>query len=124
MDLGLIKGRHDLPVEQYILTDEVNVYTKKEIKPMVVNGLRKLGIKPSTILYDYTDIYLGGKIVNPTVWEGEATTVNLYITGLTIVTLVAVEILNTWGYNVNIFGYNPEIKEYYCQGEFLRPSVF
>ena len=89
--LGLIKGRHELPVEDYILED-CEEFTKDKLQPIISNRLNELDIKENTI--------------------------NLYITGLTIVTLIAVEELKKMNKIVNIYGFNPNIQEYYLQGTF------
>lgn len=44
--LGLIKGRHPLPVEKYILKEsEIKAFTKKELQPLIEKSLEGLGIK-------------------------------------------------------------------------------
>lgn len=96
--LGLIKGRHPLPVDKYILEEEVQQYTKDELLPLVIQGLNNLEI---------TDHASTNK--QP---------IDLYLTGLTIVSLVTVELLTAWGYSVDVYGFNPNTKEYYKQGTF------
>lgn len=116
--LGLIKGRHSLPVEKYIIEEgELTVFTKDEIVPLIENGLKKLNIKQYKLFrnsYSYWWEYNGEKVTKG------IPTIKLYITGLTIVTLCTVEILNQWGYDVNIMGFNPNEQKYYSQGTFLK----
>lgn len=116
--LGLIKGRHALPVENYIVEEtELKVFTKEKINSIIINGLNKLQINQYKCFhseYGYWWEYNGDKITK------EIPSIKLYITGLTIVTLCAVEILNQWGYDVDIMGYNPTTQEYYSQGIFYK----
>jgi hypothetical protein len=120
--LGLINGRHPLPVENYIIEEsELNSFTKEELKPIIENGLKKLNIQKyrtllSNCYYQYTD-----KDYN-NIKEEDIPRIELYITGLTIVTLVTLEILNYWQYDVDIIGFNPVTKEYYSQGIFNKNS--
>ncbi|MBD5589117.1 hypothetical protein [Clostridium botulinum] len=118
--LGLIKGRHPLPVEEYVLEEsEIKAFTKKELQPLIKESLEKLGIKK---YYSFVDECL------LSFWDKENNEINiddipqvqLYITGLTIVTLVTLELLNKWCYDVEIIGFNPNTKEYYSQGLFKK----
>ncbi|APC82219.1 hypothetical protein [Clostridium botulinum] len=118
--LGLIKGRHPLPVEKYILKEsEIKAFTKKELQPLIEKSLEGLGIKK---YYSFLDECL------LSFWDKENNEINiddipqiqLYITGLTIVTLVTLELLNKWCYDVEIIGFNPNTKEYYSQGLFKK----
>jgi hypothetical protein len=121
--LGLIKGRHPLPVKNYILEEtEITEFTKEKLEPIVKQGLKKLNIAKYRALfsenyYQYTDSnYNNAK-------EEEIPHIQLYITGLTIVTLIVVEILNSWQYDVEIMGFNPNTQEYYSQGVFYKNSI-
>ena len=125
--LGLIKGRHELPVENYIVEEsELNVFTKEELQPIVEKGIKKY-------LELYTLCTYAYEIVEPSVewWNKDKKgissynipTIQLYITGLTIVTLIAVEILINGGYDVEIMGFNPITKEYYSQGLFKKKDI-
>ena len=90
--LGLIKGRHDLPVKEYILEEECTEFTKAKLQPIITKRLQNINF--------YDD------------------NVDLYITGLTIVTLTAVEELKKMDKIVHVYGYNPNTKKYYYQGTF------
>lgn len=125
--LGLIKGRHQLPIEQYIVEEsQLNVFTKKELQPIV-----KKGIEDILPLYElwgenyevgYVNTYWQDKDKNR-IEEYKLPTILLYITGLTIVTLIAVELLTKGGYNVEIMGFNPNTQQYYLQGVFNKNSI-
>ncbi len=42
IELGLIKGRHLLPVQNYIIEEsELTVFTKEQISPIVKKGIEK-----------------------------------------------------------------------------------
>lgn len=111
--LGLIIGRHPLPVDSYIITDDITEYTKDALEPLVVEGLMRNGLEP--------DKYINGWSVDG---NEHALEIDLYLTGLTIVSLVAVNVLNRWGYTVNVVGFNPICKEYYSQGTFRAKDFF
>lgn len=93
--IGTIKGRHPLPVDYYILEATIPKFTKGELLIDVKEGIDKI---PLTSTVDLT--------------------VDLYPTGLTIVTLVVVEVLKEKGATINIFGFNPDNGTYYYQGTF------
>lgn len=125
--LGLIKGRHPLPVENYIVEEsQLSSFTKEKLEPIIKKGIEKY-IELYT-LYTYTY-----EITEPSVeWRDKEQKpidnyklpkVQLYITGLTIVTLIAVELLTNGGYDVEIMGFNPNTKEYYGQGFFKKKDI-
>jgi len=91
--IGLIKGRHPLPVDEYILQGEVTDFSPEAVQAGVIEGISSLNLK------------IGQEI-------------DLYITGLTIVSLFAVDHLRRMGITVNVYGYNPSTGEYYLQGVF------
>ena len=95
--IGTIKGRHKLPTLKHIINGDIELYTKEELLPVVLDGLDKLKLFK----------------IPPRSEE-----IQLYITGLTIVTLVIMEELISRGYTVYVMGYSPIIKEYYVQGKF------
>ena len=125
LNIGLIRGRHELPLDDYIIEKEVSVFTKNELIPIIEDGCKRLGLSRHHSGWSNEDLYIiGAGSISPSTWTEEAVTVNLYITGLTIVTLTVVEYLNKLGYNVAVFGFNPNTKEYYNQGHFFRPRYF
>lgn len=115
--LGLIEGRHPLPVEKYVMEEsKIKDFTKETLQPLVKQGLEKCGIKEYEMFENECLVsfsYNGIKIDRE-----DIPTIQLYITGLTIVTLVTLELLNSWCYEVEIMGFNPNTKEYYSQGLF------
>lgn len=122
--LGLIKGRHPLPVENYIVEEtELNVFTRNKLEPIIKKGLKKLGI-PEYFEFERLDYDEIESVIvdenNNEVNAEDIPLVKLYITGLTIVTLTALDILHLWGYDVEIMGYNPNTQEYYSQGIFSK----
>ena len=100
---------------------ETVIYGKINIGKNCFIGCRSV-ILPNVTIGD--NVIIGAGSISPSTWTEEAVTVNLYITGLTIVTLTVVEYLNKLGYNVAVFGFNPNTKEYYNQGYFFRPRYF
>ena len=125
--LGLIRGRHLLPVENYIVEEsQLTVFTKEELEPIIRKGILKYVDLYTLTTYSY-------EISCPSVeWRDKENnyiedyklpTVQLYITGLTIVTLIATEILINSGYNVDIIGFNPNSKKYYNQGTFKKKDI-
>ena len=105
LNLGLIKGRHPLPVDAYVIESEVKDFTQKALEPLVREGLTRNGLEPQEYIEGWG-------------FSANSLTVNLYLTGLTIVSLIAVRTLNNWGYNVLVYGFNPNTQEYYPQGKF------
>ena len=95
-DIGLIRGRHPLPVDEYFFDSSLEVFTKGEILERYGQSLRE-------------------KIRN--LKKNNYFEVNLYITGLTIACLVVVEMLRGEGITVHIYGYDP-LAKYYYQGTF------
>ena len=122
--LGLIKGRHPLPVENYILEQsEITDFTKDKLEPIIKKGIEKyvpLG-ELVTYAYEIMSPYVVWRINNKPV--DKFPNVKLYITGLTIVSLIAVEILTNGGYDVEIMGFNPETQKYYSQGTFKAKTI-
>ncbi|HCL4447260.1 TPA: hypothetical protein N2D16_002865 [Clostridium botulinum] len=118
--LGLIKGRHPLPVEEYILKEnEIKDFTKKKLQPLIEKSLEELGIKKYYPFVDECLLYFYDKEDNE-INIDNIPQIQLYITGLTIVTLTTLELLNQWCYDVEIMGFNPNTKEYYSQGLFKK----
>jgi hypothetical protein len=115
IELGLIKGRHSLPVTKYILEEsEVTTFTKDKLYPIIKSGLEKCDI----IHYDYYGYDCYSCWCSQGKEYGQPPAIKLYITGLTIVTLTTLDILNHWGYEVEIIGYDPNEQKYYSQGIF------
>ena len=119
--LGLIKGRHPLPVDTYVLTEsECSVFTKKELLPIIENNLKELGFKGHYAHQNQScfEVYENGKWAYEDALKEPLPEVDLYLTGLTIVSLTTVEVFNRWGYTVNVYGFNPNAQQYYLQGTF------
>jgi len=89
--VGLIQGRHPLPVEGYII--------QGDIPPEKMN-------KPGIL-----------SLVDLSLCKGEET-VALYITGLTIAALTVVDVLRSCGIGVEIWNFDPQTGKYYSQGFF------
>ena len=126
LNIGLIKGRHELPVDDFIIENELTIYTKNELIPIIEDGCKRLGLLRHHSGHSDDSLYIiGAGHISPSTWTEEAVTINLYLTGLTIVSLTAVEYLTRrLGYNVAVYGFNPYTKEYYEQGYFVRPRYF
>ena len=127
LNIGLIRGRHELPpVQDYLIENELTIYTKNELIPIIEDGCKRLGLLRHHSGHSDDSLYIiGAGHISPSTWTEEAVTINLYLTGLTIVSLTAVEYLTRrLGYNVAVYGFNPYTKEYYEQGYFVRPRYF
>ena len=121
--IGLIKGRHPLPVDHYILTEDVTFFTDKELAPEIKDGIEKIVPLFTHYVTAVTESWFDTKWEDSKGYIVEQSTlpkIKLYITGLTIVTLIAMDFLRKGGYDIEVMGYDPVKKTYYSQGLFKR----
>lgn len=105
--VGLIKGRHDMPVSEFILDEVKDVFDFKSIADKIDNWI-KFHISFSTYFggpanqVDYTDIQLlqsNQRLV-------------VYVTGLTCVTAELIRICLYRGVHLTLMHYDRESGEY------------
>lgn len=96
ISLGTVKGRHAMPVTEYIIENEIEDVTNVlEIEKMV-------------------DDYFKTKIAN----NEEKVEIILYVTGLTVVTLAVVKSCKKYGCNLVCLHYDRESDTYIGQKVF------
>lgn len=109
--VGLIRGRHEMPVDTYIfddaITDVVDFHAiGKHIHDFIVN---KVGITQTIGMginqFDYTDIQI---------FSGERKLV-VYVTGLTAVTAELIKVCAMNGVHLTLMHYNSATGEYVPQ---------
>jgi hypothetical protein len=112
--LGLIKGRHDLPVDNFIFVGPISltdvVQLEREAHRSLVNIAYDLGVQewdqiPSEyygideVVYDFPR---NKKVV-------------IYVTGLTVALIAVLNVLKSYNAEVTIMHYNAEDSSYYPQ---------
>lgn len=108
--VGLIRGRHEMPVDEYILDEVEDVFDFKLIGHLINLFLEnRVGIKvknvPCINQCDYTD-------VNSFCGENKLV---IYVTGLTAATAALVEKCARNGVDLTLMHYNAETGEYVPQ---------
>lgn len=117
LEVGLIKGRHELPVDKYIFENE-------ELNPLDVRGLKtKAELKIINLLKEanidkvYTTVCLSNEIeyVDIPVWQYDCQLV-IYVTGLTVaLTAVLSAFVNKFLYGIVLKHYDKDSGSYYEQ---------
>ena len=108
--VGLIRGRHEMPVDEYILDEVEDVFDFKLMGQLINSFLTKrVGINVKTAhcinQCDYTDVDS---------FHGERKLV-VYVTGLTAATAALVEKCARNGVDLTLMHYNAETGEYVPQ---------
>lgn len=112
--VGLIKGRHNLPVGEYIFDKEIeNVHDYEKISAKILEFLEKevgIGccIGQALNSYDYTDIQCLGGNKN----------LEVYVTGLTPVTAELIKLCALNGISLTLFNFNS------ATGDYERQIIF
>ena len=102
--IGLIKGRHEMPVEEYIFESVENVFDfdaiRRHIEEYVVSNcdIKVVNGCPVNGFGD-TDIYKGDNLC-------------VYITGLTCVSIALVEVCAKCGVNLTLMHFDMQSGEY------------
>ena len=110
--VGLIRSRHNLPVNEYIIDFEIeDPYEQyEEIKETIHKFLiQKVGI---TTINGYGVNQAGGNDVPCYFGEKELV---VYVTGLTIVTAELINWCLIYGVNLTLMYYNSKTQEYFPQ---------
>lgn len=99
--VGLIKGRHEMPVDSYIFNEIKDVFDFKTMEKTIVEFLvREVGIETrigsGLNQNDYTDIQI---------FKGKSKLV-VYITGLTAVTAALIKICAMNGVSLTLMHFN------------------
>lgn len=112
--VGLIRGRHEMPVDKYIFDDDIqNVHDYKKISAKILKFLEdeiNIGVCIGQALnsYDYTDIEcLKGR-----------KNLEVYVTGLTPVTAELIKLCALNGISLTLFNVNS------VTGEYERQVIF
>ncbi|MGP1405096.1 hypothetical protein [Filifactor alocis] len=106
--VGLIKGRHQMPVDKYIFESDIqNVHDYAKISATIMSFLEtevSIGIYTGQALnsYDYTDVQClrGNK------------NLEVYVTGLTPVTAELIKLCALNGISLTLFNFNSESRNY------------
>lgn len=111
--VGLIKGRHDLPVSNYIFNDIKNVFDFGNMEETIERFLEdKVGIVTKygggINQIDYTDV-----LVN----SGEKE-LEVYVTGLTAATAELIRACAYWGVKLTLFHFDS------ATGEYVKQKIF
>lgn len=108
--LGLCKGRHEMPVEDYIFEQEINPTDVSGITDVAYSKLRELYPECRVVTTcmpnqaDYTDV--------PVYKRGH---LDLYATGLTVALIAVINVCKSLGIDVVLYHYDRESGEYYPQ---------
>lgn len=112
--VGLIQGRHEMPVDEYIFDKEIeNVHDYEKISTEILEFLEdkvNIGVHTGQALnsYDYTDIQcLGGR-----------KNLEVYVTGLTPVTAELIKLCALNGISLTLFNFNS------ATGDYERQPIF
>ncbi len=112
--VGLIQGRHEMPVDKYIFDKEIeNVHDYEKISAEILEFLEdevNIGVHTGQALnsYDYTDIQcLGGR-----------KNLEVYVTGLTPVTAELIKLCALNGISLTLFNFNS------ATGDYERQTIF
>lgn len=112
--VGLIKGRHEMPVDEYIFENQIeNVHDYKKISAKILEFLENkvnIGVYTGQALnsYDYTDIEcLGGN-----------KSLEVYVTDLTPVTTELIKLCALNGISLTLFNFNS------ATGDYERQTIF
>ena len=113
IELGLIKGRHEMPVSDYIFEEIKDVTNTAWIELLAIEKLLKLFPEVSKssedpasyVLQDYADVgYFN--------YRGELV---LYVTGLTVALIAVINACTTLGIRVEVMHFNSETQSYFSQ---------
>lgn len=112
--VGLIQGRHEMPVDEYIFDKEIeNVHDYEKISAEILEFLEdkvNIGVHTGQALnsYDYTDIECLGGCKN----------LEVYVTGLTPVTAELIKLCALNGISLTLFNFNS------ATGDYERQIIF
>ena len=101
LNVGLVKGRHPMPVDEYIINGDVHALDFAGIK----NAVEDFFVRR-----------------HPNIKE-----INVYLTGLTSVTIEVMKICVHNGITVNFYHYDRDHDSYICQsgtGDLFHPCAF
>lgn len=123
--VGLIKGRHEMPVSEYIFTEEIeNVFDFLSMKKVITDFLvEKVGLEVTqgfALNQDTFDEESGGEVLNASevdVWRGKRKLI-VYVTGLTAVTAQLIQLCALNGVNLTLMHFNSATGEYVPQAIF------
>ena len=112
--VGLIKDRHEMPVDKYIFESDIqNVHDYEKISAKILEFLEdevSIGVYTGQALnsYDYTDIQCLGGNKN----------LEVYVTGLTPVTAELIKLCALNGISLTLFNFNS------ATGKYERQPIF
>lgn len=111
--LGLVAGRHELPVEQYIFTSIVDPTRVDELEGEAYNVLKPLFASTEVVTHDcpcsyadYTDV----------LFKANKTSLVIYVTGLSVALVAVLNAARALGINdVVLMHFNTASQEYFEQ---------
>jgi len=97
LKLGTIKGRHEMPVKEYIINSEIksellNIYNFENLKLIILKEIHKIQNR-----------YL----------NNEFKEIDLYLTGISRIQHLIIKSLNDCGINVNIYDFDKSTNNYF-----------
>jgi len=112
--IGTVAGRHDMPVDGYILDEVQNPADVEEIRKAVNTSLM-------SSIGDYVESGWGIPVNgfdDGYIFHTPGVKIELYVTGLTQVTVAALSFLVKNGFSVDVMNYDREtgkyIPQYFC----------
>lgn len=106
--IGTVAGRHEMPVDGYILDKVEN--------PSDIEGIRKdVNVALMETLGGFVKSGWGIPVNgydDACIWHAPDIKVQLFVTGLTVVTVAALSFLVRNGFSVDVMNYNRETEEY------------
>lgn len=110
---GLIKGRHEMPVDMYIFEDAIkDVHNYEEISNQIAEFIKNnVGVKTGQ------DLAINSVDEDTTVWLG-MNKLEVYVTGLTPVTVELVRLCALNGIKLTLRNFNTATGEYEVQRVF------
>ena len=111
IEVGLIKGRHDMPVDNYIFEKVEDMFDYNGIREHIVHFINtEVGVKYAEDGIVYTSKGLKQLVV--------------YVTGLTAVACEVVDICNSMGVPLTLMHYDRDTGEYRAQVLSTAESVW
>lgn len=105
--LGTVRGRHQMPVENYIFEEDITDFNIIQIESHIEKYLKNL-------LEAYCEMQAPCLTLEE-LRERCDFRIDLYITGLTSVTTSAIKMCRRQGLNLTIFHYDPTTQDYQKQ---------
>lgn len=106
---GLIRGRHPLPVDEYIFDSAIeDVHDYHKIEEHILNFVNaKVGVHTTNFGRSVNE----AQVEDACVWEGDKR-LTVYVTGLTPVTAGLIKVCMMYGVRLTLMHYNTACDDY------------